>query len=155
MATILRLKPATISHHLAKLSEAGLLESRKDQYYQIYSLVGNVLKKPLEEIVRLPQPGLKEEVEEDAYRNKVLRTFMVHGRLPKLPAQLKKKLIIFEKLAQEFEPGRKYPEHEVNVILLDFNEDVATLRRGLVDHRFLARAKGIYWRVEEEVEEGG
>ena len=31
LATILKLKPATISHHLAKLTEVGLLESRKDQ----------------------------------------------------------------------------------------------------------------------------
>ena len=38
LAVILHLNPATISHHLSKLTDAGLLVSRKDQYYQVYSL---------------------------------------------------------------------------------------------------------------------
>ena len=59
LAAILGLKPATISHHLAKLSSVGLLTSRKDQYYQTYSLVGDVLNRPLSDIVRLPQPGFE------------------------------------------------------------------------------------------------
>jgi ArsR family transcriptional regulator len=149
LAAILKLKPATISHHLSKLTDVGLLESRKDQYYQTYSLVGGVLDKTLGEVVHLPQPGLTEEVEEDAYRDKVLRTFFKHGRLTQMPAQLKKRLIVLEKIVQEFEPEREYPEREVNQILLDFNEDVATLRRGMISHGFMTRDKGIYWRVSE------
>ena len=47
LAAILKLKPATISHHLAKLSQAGLVTSRKDQYYQTYSIVPALLKKSL------------------------------------------------------------------------------------------------------------
>ena len=66
LAAILNLKPATVSHHLSKLAEAGLLTSTKDQYYQMYSLVGDVLKKPLGDIIRLPQPSLADEVETDA-----------------------------------------------------------------------------------------
>ena len=34
LAAILGLAPATISHHLAKLTGVGLLVSEKDQYYQ-------------------------------------------------------------------------------------------------------------------------
>jgi DNA-binding HxlR family transcriptional regulator len=150
LATILKLKPATISHHLAKLTEVGLLESRKDQYYQTYSLIGDVLAKTLEEVVRLPQPGLTAEVEEDAYRVKVLKTFFRHGRLTQIPAQLKKRLIILEKIVQEFEPEREYSEHEVNQVLLEFHEDVATLRRALIDHKLMQRDKGIYQRVLEQ-----
>jgi hypothetical protein len=149
LAAILKLKPATISHHLSKLTSVGLLKSRKDQYYQTYSLVSGVLDKSLGEVVHLPQPGLTEEVEEDAYRNKVLRTFFKHGRLTQMPAQLKKRLIVLEKIVQEFEPEREYPEREVNLILLDFNEDVATLRRGMISHGFMTRDKGIYRRVPE------
>jgi ArsR family transcriptional regulator len=146
LATILRLKPATISHHLTKLTDVGFLKSRKDQYYQTYSLVGEVFKKVLGEIVFLPQPGLTAEVEEDAYRKKVLKAFFKHGRLTSIPAQLKKRQIILEKLVQEFEPEREYSEHEVNQVLLEFHEDVATLRRALVDHRFMEREKGVYRR---------
>ena len=147
LAAILGLTPATVSHHLSKLADAGLLRSQKEQYYQMYSPAGEVLDKTLAEIVRLPQPGLTGSVEEDAYRDKVLRTFFKHGRLTQIPAQQKKRLVVLEHLLQEFEPGRLYPEREVNHILLDFNEDVATLRREMIDHGLMKREKGIYERV--------
>jgi DNA-binding HxlR family transcriptional regulator len=147
LATILGLQPATISHHLAKLSSAGLLTSRKDQYYQTYSLVGEALNKSLGDIVRLPQPDLTTQVEEDAYRNKVLKTFFKHGRLTQIPAQLKKQVIVLEKIVQEFEPEQAYTEHQVNQVLLEFHEDVASLRRGLVSNGLMTREQGIYRRV--------
>lgn len=147
LAMILNLKPATISHHLSKLTEVGLLTSRKDQYYQTYSLVGDVLKRPIGEVVRLPQPGLTAEVEQDAYRDKVLKTFFRHGRLTRIPAQLKKRLIILEKLVLEFEPERTYSEREVNQTLLDFHEDVASLRRAMIEHGLMERERGVYRRV--------
>lgn len=149
LAAILGLTPATVSHHLAKLNAAGLISARKEQYYQVYSPVNDLLGKKLEEMVRLPQPGLTRSVTEDAYRDKVLRTFFKHGRLTQIPAQQKKRLVVLEHLLQEFEPGRPYAELEVNHILLDFNEDVATLRRELIDHGLLTREKGIYRRAAE------
>jgi hypothetical protein len=149
LATILNLKPATISHHLTKLTNVGLLKSRKDQYYHTYSLVGDMLKKTLGEVVRLPQPGLVAEVEEDAYRKKVLKAFFKHGRLTRIPTQLKKRLIVLEKVILEFDPDRTYTELEVNQVLLEVHEDVATLRRELVNYGFLDREKGIYRQVSE------
>ena len=146
LAAILRLKPATISHHLAKLTSVGLLQSKKDQYYQTYSLTGNLLDKTLAEVVYLPQPGLTAEVQEDAYRNKVLRTFFARGRLTQIPAQLKKRIIVLETIVQEFEPEREYNEREVNLILLDFNEDIATLRRGMISAGLMTRDKGVGWQ---------
>ncbi len=122
LAAILGLNPATISHHLALLTEANLLTSKKDQYYQTYALVTKALDRTLAEVIHLPQTGLTSEVKEDAYREKVLRSFFRHGRLVAIPAQLKKWQVILEKLAQEFEPGREYTEMEVNQILLDFKE---------------------------------
>ena len=147
LATILLLKPATVSFHLARLSSAGLLESKKDQYYQMYSLAGDVLRKPLSDIVFMTQPELAAEVEEDAYRSKVLHTFIRRGRLTQIPAQHKKQEIILEKLAEEFEPDRAYTEREVNQVLVEFHDDVAALRRGLVGHRLMERTNGIYRRV--------
>lgn len=147
LAAILGLKAATISHHLAKLAEAGLVESRRDQYYQTYSLIGEVFKKTVGEIVSVPQQGLTRRVEEDAYRAKVLKAFMRHGRLRQIPGQLKKRQIILAKIVEEFEPERAYTEMEVNRILLEFHEDVATLRREMVGFGLMERAGGIYRRV--------
>ena len=147
LAAILNLNPATVSHHLGKLAEAGLLTSTKDQYYQMYSLVGDMLKKPLGEVIRLPQPSLTDEVETDAYKQKVLTAFVRHGRVVRLPAQLKKLQVILDLIVQEFEPEQEYTEKEVNFILLDFHEDVATLRRYLVEHNLMTRSGGIYRRL--------
>lgn len=148
LADILRLNPATISHHLKLLSGAGFLSARKDQYYQTYSLNADLLDQKLVDLVHLARPELASGAEEDAYRQKVLRTFFKHGRLIQLPGQLKKRLVILEKIAEEFEPGREYPEMEVNHILLDFNDDVATLRRGMIEHKIMTREKGIYRKVD-------
>jgi hypothetical protein len=151
LAEILKLRPATISHHLGKLSAAGLLKAEKDQYYQTYSLVKGVLDVPLVEMVAMPQPGLAENVEQDAYTNKVLQTFIKRGRLVQFPAQLKKRLVILRHIANEFEPDRRYTEQEVNQMLVEFNEDVASLRRGLIELGLMAREKGEYWRIKEGV----
>lgn len=147
LATILNLNPATISHHAAKLVEAGLLVAQKDQYYQMYSPATQVLQKSLAQMVQLPQPQITAVVEEDAFRAKVLKTFFKHGRITQFPAQQKKWQVILEKVVEEFEPGREYPEQEVNHMLLEFHEDVASLRRGLVEYRLMTRSRGIYRRL--------
>lgn len=152
LAAILLLSPATVSHHLAKLVDAGLLESRKDQYYQTYSLIDHALKRRLSDVIFVPQPDLTAQVEEDAYRAKVVDTFFRYGRLVSIPAQLKKRQVILERLAEEFEPDRDYPEREVNLILVEFHDDVATLRRGLIEHKLMERQGGVYRRIPASAE---
>ena len=49
-------------------------------------------------------------------------------------------------LADRFEPDHLYDEREVNAILADDAPDPATLRRLLVDHGYLGRKNGTYWR---------
>ena len=147
LAAILLLNPATVSHHLSKLVDAGLLRAKRDQYYQVYSLIEGVLGETLGDLVFIPQPSLASQVHEDAYREKVLNTFFRLGRLVQIPAQRKKQRIVLERLAEEFEQDREYPEREVNRILVEYHDDVAFLRRGLIDHKLMQRERGIYRRV--------
>ena len=42
----------------------------------------------------------------------------------------------------------------MNEILSRYNEDYATLRRELVDFKFMAREKGVYWRLAAPQEVG-
>jgi ArsR family transcriptional regulator len=147
LALILMLNPATVSHHLSILMEAGLLQAEKDQYYQVYSLANNHLKKTLAEMIFVLQTGITENVVEDAFRKKVLNTFLRRGRLTGIPAQRKKRQILLEKIVEQFEPEKAYPEREVNIILLDFHDDVAALRRGLIEFGLMDRTTdGIYTR---------
>ncbi len=87
---------------------------------------------------------------EREFREKTLETFLKDGRLAAIPARRKKKLVILEELARAFEPGRVYPEKEVNAVLLRYHEDFCTLRRELVDEGLLERDHGLYRRKIEE-----
>jgi hypothetical protein len=78
---------------------------------------------------------------------RVRRSFLKDGRLLSIPSQRSKRLVVLDVLAQEFEPGRRYPEREVNRRLRAWNDDVAALRRFLVDERFMEREHGVYWRA--------
>lgn len=78
---------------------------------------------------------------------RVLRNFMTpEGRLHTIPSKQAKLLVVLDHLAQSFEPGRHYPEKEVNEILEGFHPDYAALRRYLVENLFLTREDGVYWR---------
>jgi hypothetical protein len=63
--------------------------------------------------------------------------------LPRRPALLMAACVL---LAERFERDRLYDEAEVNAILTEDAPDPATLRRLLVDHGFLGRKAGAYWR---------
>jgi hypothetical protein len=59
---------------------------------------------------------------------------------------------VLERVAIEFEPGVRYDEKEVNVIVGRFLNEYAALRRSLIDEGFLARDHGEYWRVGGRVD---
>lgn len=76
----------------------------------------------------------------------VLARWFEGRRLTRLPTNRGQRRVVLERLALEFEPGRRYPETEVNSILGAFHDDWSTLRRALVDHGLLDRANNQYWR---------
>jgi ArsR family transcriptional regulator, arsenate/arsenite/antimonite-responsive transcriptional repressor len=154
LADILALSPGTVSHHISQLVKAGLLTSRREQYYQVYSLVGEAMGRRLGDLVGLAQPGLGAGVKPDAWRQRVLDTFFVRGQLSHIPAQRKKRRVILDHLLEDFEPSRNYSESEVNRILVDVHDDVATLRRELVAERLLKRSGGVYRRTETSNHDG-
>ncbi len=77
----------------------------------------------------------------------LLGRFFSGTRLTSIPSSRGKRLVVLERLAQEFEPGVRYDEAEVNFALQLFHADYAALRRYLVDEGFLTRADGVYWRT--------
>jgi predicted transcriptional regulator len=148
LAVILDLSSATVSHHLRRLVNAGLVQAAADQHYHVYSLQRDALHDMSEKI--LSQDGLQETTENldlDAYDRKVRRDWMTDGRLRSIPRQWKKREVILRYLLDQFEWDRRYTEREVNDIISHTHEDYATLRRELVDTKRLARDHEIYWRV--------
>jgi hypothetical protein len=79
--------------------------------------------------------------------DRILRIFVREGKLVQIPAVHSKRRVVLDWLAGLFEPGRAYPEHEVNERLGAVHPDYAALRRYLVDEEFLHRRDGFYWRA--------
>jgi biotin operon repressor len=151
LAALLDLKASTISHHLSRLAVAGLVSARAEGYYSVYQLDQAALQAAARGLFSTEQmTAAAGEVDLDAYDRKVLADFSLpDGHLKEIPAQRKKLDVILRHIARAFEPGRKYPEKQVNQVLARFHADTATLRRELVGSGLMQRQSGEYWRVEE------
>jgi hypothetical protein len=141
----LGLTPPTISHHMAKLVEAGLVAVTPDAQRRRYRLDLHALRPPAADAGGLPSESGNSPADgandEDA---RVLGAFFDGERLTQIPAARKKRVTVLRHLLRRFEPGRAYPEREVNDLLRQAHDDVATLRRELVDYGFMTRANGVY-----------
>jgi hypothetical protein len=77
-----------------------------------------------------------------------LRAFIRDGRILALPAKRTRRRLLLDQVAQAFEPGRRYPEAEVDQVLKAVFDDHCALRRYLIDEQFMSRtAAGLYWRA--------
>jgi len=143
------LAASTVSFHLRKLERAGLVHSRKEQYYVVVAANDAVFDTTLRQIVAAtPDSRQLQDRRIEEYRRKVLESFFRHGRLEKLPAQHKKRLIVLEQFARRFEPQRRYSEQEVTALVQPLFADYCTIRRLLVDEGLVRREGSTYWREE-------
>ena len=149
LAERLGLTPSTVSFHMKKLEDAGLVVSRKDQYYTVYSLDRGVLEKTLYEVAAsAPDEADEQRAREEEYRRKVIGAFFEYGRLRSIPVQRKKKLICYELIAERFETGRVYEEKEVNEIISPIHEDYCTIRRDMISEGIFRREGNRYTRLK-------
>lgn len=146
LAHRLNLAASTISFHLKKLENAGLVKQRKEQYYIIYELDKQIFEMTLKELADVEDiERLSHEERIESYRQKVIKTFMKKNKLIKLPVQKKKRLIILEEILKRFEHGKKYPEEEINKIIIPVYDDYCIIRRLMVDEGYMHRDKQFYW----------
>ena len=152
LAAILKVKPATISHHLSKLAEAGLVSVESDGHARLYRLRLDAVHAMAARLIQKDTlPQMAEDVDVDAYDRKVVRDYSRRdGSLKEIPAQQKKLQAILRRLLKEFDEGLQYTEKQVNEIVARFHPDTASLRRALIDHKLMARASGKYWRIRPE-----
>jgi biotin operon repressor len=147
IAAAVELTPATTSHHLARLREAGLAEATREQRYTVYRFRRQPLLDALRALSETPTTTGPERADDLAkYDRKVLGDYLVEGRLKTIPAQRKKRDVVLRHLAEQFEPRTVYTEKQVNETLARFHEDFATLRRELIMGKLMARENGRYWR---------
>jgi hypothetical protein len=126
-----------VRNALPRLVQAGVIEQRDGL---------RVSKEALQAAARERTPKRRGADDATAEEQRVLRNFVVDGRLVRLPARYEQKRVVLGYLARRFDAARAYDEREVNALLRDFHEDTAALRRYLVDEGLLERSGGVYRR---------
>lgn len=159
------MKPAKVVAHLQKLIETGVITlkhlEKGEQTFEINTdalekmaqrQFGQASQRRAEADVRQFPPDFTEE------DRKVVKNFTrPSGVIKEIPLQQKKQLVLLRYVLQHIlhalEPGKHYPEKQVNTIFQRFHRDAAFFRRGLVDLGYLNRyADGsAYWLSEEAV----
>lgn len=146
----LELAPSTVSFHLKKLEECGLVSSEKDQYYVVFSLNNDILDNKIIDLVNVKdEETYKQKEREEHYKKSVIETYFIDDKLKLIPVQNEKRRIVLEKIITIFDDSNKYKEKEVNIMLADINDDFVTLRRELIKSNLLTEEKG-YYRVNKE-----
>ena len=135
------LEPKAVEHALARLTSGGLVGGDRRNLV----LDDEELRAAVRSAAAEREAG--EKLGLPPVASDVLRRFIRNGRLVSIPMARSKRLVILDHLSQEFEPGWRYTEKDVNEILGDYHEDVAALRRYLVDEGFMDREGGEYWRT--------
>ncbi len=72
--------------------------------------------------------------------------------LDRIPKREKHKLVVLRKVVSVLVYGKRYSEKELNLVLKPIFADYVTIRRYLVDYRFLDRLPdgSAYWRIDHE-----
>ncbi|GLB60436.1 DUF2087 domain-containing protein [Cytobacillus sp. NCCP-133] len=146
IAVKLGLTPPTITHHLNKLREINLVYQRRDKNTVYFYLNESVLKQQSSVLVKLADKEEVKKLEELNLENqRVIDNFFTKdGKLKNIPAQRKKKLMVFEHLIKGLKMGKKYEEKELNAYIKQFHEDYATIRREFIINHYMYRENGIY-----------
>jgi DNA-binding transcriptional ArsR family regulator len=166
LAAKVGLTEPTVSHHLAKLRETGLVTLRMagNQHYYRVNEVGLAKFKAHAATVEVLPPEPVAQVSDESWIEalgwaetdaQVLHDHTISGRLTSLPSKQKKLVVILRWLATLFQPNMLYTEPQVNAILKAVHApDVAGLRRDLVDFGYLRRERGggKYWLAPADEE---
>jgi biotin operon repressor len=145
VAAELGISAGTVSHHLRVLREAGLVHETREPPYSFFRLDLAALQQALRAVST--KKVVREIAGEEARTSeerKVLRTFFDGPRLVALPAQRKKKQMIFEEILRRIPRRKEYEERELSRYIETIFEDYCTVRREWVMGGYMARENGVY-----------
>ncbi len=145
LAHALGLSPATVSHHLKVLRQAGLLKETRERPYTFFQLDVGTLQDSLRRVAnRKEMRRLGERDGLPAPQRKVLQAFFDGPRLIAIPSQRKKKEIVFEEILRRLPRRKEYPERELSRFIEAIHSDFCTIRREFIMGRYMEREAGVY-----------
>jgi ArsR family transcriptional regulator, arsenate/arsenite/antimonite-responsive transcriptional repressor len=155
LAAALGLSAPTVSHHLSKLAQAGLVEVRSEQYYNVYSLKPQALDGIGKRVMGADRDvTLTALTDEAAYERAAIKEFVRPNGVTHWPTGLQKQRAILRWLgATKFQRSLRYSEPQVEDILsqsIYSRPDTNSLRRYMISEKVLVRtANGSwYWRAD-------
>ncbi|CAN5728112.1 hypothetical protein BH24ACT5_BH24ACT5_09500 [soil metagenome] len=131
-----------VSKALGRLLESGVVVTAPDRRMRVHADAFTTAAR--QAFTRAPS---EEHARAEPRTRRLLEAFIRDGRIVRMPTAAAKRAVVLDWLAQDFEPGRRYPEAEVNEILLAHHDDPAMWRRYLVDNEYLQRRNSVYWRA--------
>jgi len=156
LAAMLDISASTVSHHLSKLAEIGLVSARAEGYYNIYRLETDTLEGMAQRLLSgNTLPELAQNLDTKAYEQKLLNDCLGEdGAIMQFPTNKRKQDVILCYVAEHFDDGKVYTEKEVNAIIGDLYGDIPFLRRYLISFGYLDRERdgSAYWRVAQQEE---
>lgn len=149
LAEQLNLKEPTVSHHLARLQELGLVTMKAEGTTHRYRLQADALHKLSRELFT-PEAvaSIADNVEGENWERGVLRNYFEGEKLIQIPATRKKRDVVLKWLVNRFEIGVRYPEAKINEIIKRHHPDTASLRREFIMTKMMERKNGFYWRTD-------
>ncbi|TRZ38902.1 DUF2087 domain-containing protein [Niallia circulans] len=154
LAGKLGLTAPTITHHLKKLREINVVYERREKNTIYFYLNKSVITHQADALIKLFQfeKGENEVEVTKEEAAKIIDNFIgADGKLKNIPAQRKKKLIIFRHIVKGLKEGQKYEEKELNDYIKRFFDDYATIRREFIINHFMYRENNIYELNPEEM----
>jgi hypothetical protein len=133
---------------IGDLRNVGLVVAGPDGAYRLDEAALRTVARQQSEVDLPMDPVIGFGMTDD--ERQVLERYFSGRTLVEFPSQRAKQLVVLQRIALEFDPGRRYVEREVNEVLFPFSKDWSTLRRHLVDEGFLDRESigggNQYWR---------
>jgi len=143
----LGLQPPTITHHISKLRDIGLVYQRRQGNIIYFYLDSERLEYNSKAILNIGEESMENQDSKinDKDKLSIVKNFVnSDGTLKQIPSQRKKKNVILAYLIRDLHQGKTYKEKDLNEYIKNYHEDYATIRRELIMQHFMYRQNGEY-----------
>ncbi|WEA45937.1 metalloregulator ArsR/SmtB family transcription factor [Priestia aryabhattai] len=143
----LGLQPSTITHHISKLRNVGIIYQRRQGNIIYFYLDLERLEYNSKAILSMGEDSMENQENhlQDKDKLSIVKNFInSDGSLKIIPSQRKKKNVILAYLIRDLQHGKTYQEKELNEHIKKYHEDYATIRRELIMQHFMYRKNGEY-----------
>jgi len=143
----LGLQPSTITHHISKLRDVGLVYQRRQGNIIYFYLDSERLEYNSKAILNIGEESMENQDSKinDKDKLSIVKNFInSDGKLTQIPSQRKKKNVILAYLIRDLHQGKTYKEKDLNEYIKNYHEDYATIRRELIMQHFMYRQNGEY-----------